>query len=107
MTGSAGDSAMRSNAGKPRLAAALLMVACSSCGILGGKNDPGSTLDFPTPLTGCLDNTGERLTNYLNGSIDPKEWKLGLDCTNDSLKMLNKYGGTDGGYTQENIRSLI
>src|SRR3954465_7483556 len=87
--------------------AALLLIGCSACGLLGGKTDPGTTLDFPTPLTGCLDNTGTRLTTCLNGTIDPKEWKQGLDCTNDSLKMLNKYGGAAGGYTQENIRSLI
>ena len=93
------------------MTAGSLWVKRDDCTGLGGGGNKARKLEFlcaEALQQGCdvLVTGGGRQSNHCRMTAAAAN-KLGLDCTNDSLKMLNKYSGTDGGYTQENIRSLI
>src|SRR4051812_28903321 len=83
------------------------VVLLSGCGLLGSKDDPGNTLDFPSNYSGCLDHAGERLDRYLTGDISADEWAHSFDCTMESLRMLDRFSATGGNYTPANFQTLV
>lgn len=69
------------------LGAALL----GSCGLLGGKSDPSPNLNVPYG-TACLNNSGQKIQAYFDGTVDPDDWKSTFDCVLQALALLEKYG---------------
>src|SRR5579885_2489239 len=62
-----------------------------SCGLLGGKTDPSPTLNVPFGSSACLNNSGQKIQAYFDGTVDPVDWKNTFDCVLQALALLRKY----------------
>jgi len=84
-----------------------LILNITSCGLLGTKNRPAAA---GGPVgTGCLNNSGDLLTRFANGTISRDEWNTSFDCINASLKFFTEYvhGANQDSYSQADMYTLV
>lgn len=87
--------------------ALLALVTFSGCGALGEKTSPKRVLELPG--TGCLNELGTRVTEFVDGTVDPGQWSTVWGCTIDSMNLFRNYarGSVPEGYTAEDINGFV
>src|SRR5689334_6160902 len=71
------------------IAGIALLLAFSSCGILGSKARMAQPISYSPEGLGCLNNLGDKLVRYFDGRISAEEWSATWSCTQDTLQTLN------------------
>ncbi len=83
------------------------LIAGTSCGVLGQKEDVQRKIDFKGKA--CMNSLGTRIQSFIKGDISEDDWGGVFDCTIDSLNTFQKFidTGSSQGYTREDLRMLI
>jgi hypothetical protein len=96
---------------KQRTVVGLLILALisQSCGLLGKKQDPSSTLLYQTANAGCLDNIGTQIKQYSQGTISESDLTGAWNCVSSSLTLFGQFirGSVPDGYTPDDIQIFI
>jgi hypothetical protein len=89
-------------------ASVLALFFCTSCGLLGDKDDKDKTTKL-NQSTGCLDQMGPLFTSYLKGEVDATEWTETWTCVDETLETFTQYvrGSAKDAFTQDDIRVLV
>lgn len=85
-----------------------LIFVNTGCGLLGTASPPTSQTNS-AGATGCLDNSKNLVTRYVNGQMDSTSWKSSFTCINTSLEFFTNYvkGSSADAYTPDDMFNLV
>lgn len=87
----------------------LALVAFSSCGAFGDKEDLKRTITFNSPATGCINDLGNKLGEFKVGDVSTESWEGAFDCTSSALDQFQKFvvGSVENAYTESDLKNLV
>ena len=87
----------------------VLFLFMSSCGLFGKREKLDQIVEFAPEALSCFEGAGEKVSQYIDGTVDINEWAALWDCGIDVVELLKQFvkGSQEEGYSPDDIYYLI